>query len=335
MEPSKIPVFFLNHSTSHSSWPVSIRQAPFSHSHLDRRQSVIERCSPTLLTGILFSMMSSFKVLLPIFSVLLGSIIPAVALDRSTVQLDLVFPRNGSVYKPVYPFPIVFAIHNAAIAWPHSFLFDWSIYARQDNGSTTDTDSGGFSVDKAQNQSFPDQFLFINSSSIIINTTSTRFFLRTSFGITNNCSSDTAPDRTEWGYVHPGEPVWFYLSPDGELPNIMNVTDCPKTLSTFGIQGTYNSALGKTPSCPVLTQPPSPPKENCAFKVDAEVARQVESAMLQTASCTSGSWPNATGLIRHCTRQNQSAAVGRISFEFPLVVLFTLLLGIAVIIYKF
>jgi len=278
--------------------------------------------------------MPFFELFLPVFSVLLSFISPAVAIDPSTVQLDLVFPRNGSIYKPVYPFPIVFAIHNAAVAWPYEFIFDWSIYARADNGTNKDTDFGGFSVDKDQNLSLPDQFLFINSSATIINTTSTRFFLRTSFGIANNCSLDisAANPGGRRGYISNGDPLWFYLSPDGELPNILNLTECPKTISTFGIHGSSEDPWGGGPRCPVLTDPSSPPKKTCAFKPDAEVARQVESAMLRTASCTSGSWPNATGLVQQCAQQKQSAAMRSLSVECLLAALLALFSSIAIMI---
>jgi hypothetical protein len=44
-------------------------------------------------------------------AILVGLIIPLCkGLSRSTIQLDFVFPRNNSVYKPTWPFPVVLVV---------------------------------------------------------------------------------------------------------------------------------------------------------------------------------------------------------------------------------
>jgi hypothetical protein len=62
----------------------------------------------------------------------------------TTVQFDLVFPRNNTTYQPVYPFPIVFALHNGSAAWPYVLHWDWEITT---TGSEFDMiASGGFTA---------------------------------------------------------------------------------------------------------------------------------------------------------------------------------------------
>lgn len=67
----------------------------------------------------------SFLCLLALLLLLASTFTSAV--DPNVVQLDIVFPHNDTVYKPVYPFPVVFAFHNAAVAWPFKFNLQWNL----------------------------------------------------------------------------------------------------------------------------------------------------------------------------------------------------------------
>ena len=49
------------------------------------------------------------------------------ALPNSTIQLDMVFPRQGSAYLPTAPFPFVFMIHNFNEPWASGAELDWSL----------------------------------------------------------------------------------------------------------------------------------------------------------------------------------------------------------------
>lgn len=41
-------------------------------------------------------------------------------LPATTLQLDLVFPHRNVRHQCTFPFPIVFAIHDAKALWPHN-----------------------------------------------------------------------------------------------------------------------------------------------------------------------------------------------------------------------
>jgi hypothetical protein len=71
----------------------------------------------------------------------------------TTVQLDLVFPRNN-VYRPTSPFPVVFALHNGLAAWPFVAHWEWEIMTIR-NGSMSDTLSSGQDASKFQTVTIP------------------------------------------------------------------------------------------------------------------------------------------------------------------------------------
>ncbi|KAH6887041.1 hypothetical protein B0T10DRAFT_461498 [Thelonectria olida] len=44
-----------------------------------------------------------------------------------TLEVDFIFPEDGGVYKPVYPFPVVFRLRNWAVIWPYDVDFGWEL----------------------------------------------------------------------------------------------------------------------------------------------------------------------------------------------------------------
>jgi hypothetical protein len=161
-----------------------------------------------------------------IFSMLavFGITTPCQAQSNTKVQLDLIFLRNNTVYKPIYPFPIVFAIHNAALSWAFGTKFRWRL---SKNGTDRYSDKlipqwqifddGGYKPSGTLNSPTegratpsPSPFLFINSSAQIVNSTATVFLLEYSFGLWTNCSDMIAeremdPEATPSTYNVDGE----------------------------------------------------------------------------------------------------------------------------------
>jgi hypothetical protein len=84
------------------------------------------------------------------------SIQPCFAADPIIVQTDIVFPRNNTVYKPVYPFPIVFALNHFADVWQYKPVLNWRLLVWQRYGDWTRSEEGsmGWTV-KTPNQIAP------------------------------------------------------------------------------------------------------------------------------------------------------------------------------------
>ena len=60
----------------------------------------------------------------------------------ANIEIDVIFPRSGETYAPVSPFPVVFAIQNAALAWSFGFQFEWKI----DTGQGMIADIGSIDI---------------------------------------------------------------------------------------------------------------------------------------------------------------------------------------------
>jgi hypothetical protein len=78
-----------------------------------------------------------------LFLLFIPAFVSAIGMP-TTVQPDLIFPRNNTVYKPIYFFPVVFALHSGSVAWPFVVYWEWDIMNIR-NGSLTDVlSSGGY-----------------------------------------------------------------------------------------------------------------------------------------------------------------------------------------------
>ena len=111
-----------------------------------------------------------------------------------SAQVDLVFPRNNTVYQPVYPFPIVYAIHNFSKVWQYQPTVSLTLI--EINLETTQRLSYsegvvGFDSKKTQPSWAPppDTFLAINSSSNPSRSNQSSWILQHSFNINAlNCA---------------------------------------------------------------------------------------------------------------------------------------------------
>jgi hypothetical protein len=243
----------------------------------------------------------------------LSIISPCQAQNNTKVQLDLIFPRSNTVYKPIYPFPIVFMIHNAALLWPFGTKFRWRLLENGinrfsdklepqwqviDNGGYTPTETIRTPTD-GRGAPPPSPFLFVNSSKTIIKTNATAFKLQYSFGLWKNCSDMIAESEanltaTRPTYTIDGE-MFFNISRDnGEIPNILGGEggDCATPLGAIGVLGSNGSEFGFP--CPVRQKPPPEP-DLCKFKVSPPIASEVADAMIRETHCKAKTWPNVTG----------------------------------------
>ncbi|KAF1815232.1 hypothetical protein P152DRAFT_480294 [Eremomyces bilateralis CBS 781.70] len=62
------------------------------------------------------------------------------------IEVDLVVPRPNTSYLVQSPFPLIFAIQNAKVAWDFGFIFRWELFGKTalyDDGRTGGIVSGG------------------------------------------------------------------------------------------------------------------------------------------------------------------------------------------------
>jgi hypothetical protein len=235
--------------------------------------------------------------------------------NNTKVQLDLLFPQNNTLYKPVYPFPIVFAIHNAALSWPFGTIFRWQLmevgiteHPEYQEPVWNVIDDGGYKPavtfynPTAGRGALPlSPFLFINSSLNIINTTATRFRLQYTFGLWTNCSDEVAESQVNRTKALrtikvDGEVTFNISRNNGKVPSI-EAGECATPLGAIGILGSNGSEYGFP--CPIRQNPP-PETEECKFKADLAIAKEVADAMIRQSDCRGQSWPNVTGLLGPC-----------------------------------
>lgn len=65
------------------------------------------------------------------------------------VRIDAVFPRNNTVYQALYPFPLVFAIHNFDKVWRYQPSITWWLFwfDSNNNNKRYSLDSGEIAWD--------------------------------------------------------------------------------------------------------------------------------------------------------------------------------------------
>ncbi|KAK2062581.1 hypothetical protein LY76DRAFT_505517 [Colletotrichum caudatum] len=218
----------------------------------------------------------------------------------SSIEVDLIFPRNDTVYKPVWPFPIVFAVRNASQLWQadefFTFWVKWELTGYTDiNNSDTSLlfTSGVWKTGK--NATTNSTVTVIDASRRnLVNAPQRQFELKyttTMFaGCPRNASSE-GPDSKPQDESYDGT-VLFTTDPDaGQIPSIANSDECPYFVGSFEVTDARHD-WGTL--CPVVSQN-SPPSQACGLKMDEALANEVSEAMLDRADCTRGTWPDPEG----------------------------------------
>src|ERR1700761_3495775 len=224
------------------------------------------------------------------------------------IQVDLVFPRNNTVYQPVYPFPFVFAFHNFSTAWKYKPSVYWAfrIFIPM-TGEERFVEDGFIGYNLLTTQSTwappPDKFLAINASKIPSQDIQyTRFpdvppnpsnqtsrILEYSISFSSPICSNLTERR---------ERILFNTGLSfGAMPYLNAFGSCPPvSAAAISIEGDGKSQMNKT--CIQLTSPNPIP---CAFTVDQQTLDQVSKEMVQLTKCSNVTWPNGTGIGSQCT----------------------------------
>ncbi|KAK1955658.1 hypothetical protein LY78DRAFT_664115 [Colletotrichum sublineola] len=233
----------------------------------------------------------------------------------SSIEVDLIFPRNDTVYKPVWPFPIVFAVRNASQLWQSDdeffeFWVKWELTGLTDiNSSQTPLlfSSGVWQTDK--NATTNDTITIIEPSRRnLVNAPEKYFQLKyttTMFGTCPLNKTGYGEDSKPQSVSFDGQVV-FTTDPDaGQVPSIADTDECPTFVGSFEVTDARHD-WGSL--CPVMS-PDSPPPQACGLKMDGALANEVSQAMLARADCPGGTWPDPEGNLtaKSCNAANSSS----------------------------
>jgi hypothetical protein len=274
--------------------------------------------------------------MMQLLTIFLMAYTSVLALDPTTVQLDIVFPRNNTAYKPVYPFPIILASHNMAVIDQFPFDFHW--------GLTYNTSAGNEIVELTEAWQFSREYILQgdkldgNSQSpspLLLMTTSGMFgktearpgiyLLSVSFGIQRTACS-VFNNRADLRDTYIKSMIYLNITGLGQTPDILSAGDCADVLGGFGVPASFKDY--ERP-CPVFARP-NPPRESCATKVNASIASKVTQAMLSTLGCEPSqySWPNTTFRNRGCVWDRKgNDATAKELFKVSSIALFSGILG--------
>jgi hypothetical protein len=219
------------------------------------------------------------------------------------VQVDLVFPKNDTAYKPTNPFPIVFAVHNFATAWSDKPTLQWRL-TRTDMGRRTIAEEGWIGWREGSAPPPEAHFLYINSSKIVGRYNASRWTIEYLFSV----GSDTCRGSlVDLDYVNmPGSRGSILFSTDidrGVMPDVAATGTCATPLGSVSIIGKNQT----DPSCSPLMKP-NPAPNACAFAVNQKVADQVSKEMTTASGCKNGSWPLGTGIGQDCPNDKSTLA---------------------------
>ncbi|KAK1600218.1 uncharacterized protein LY79DRAFT_574580 [Colletotrichum navitas] len=221
----------------------------------------------------------------------------------SSIEVDLIFPRNDTVYKPVWPFPIVFAVHNASQLWQSddeffTFWVKWELTGYTDINNPDTSLLFGSGVWKTDKNATTDSTLTVIDTSRrdLVRATQRQFKLKYTTTMFAGCprnASSPGMDSKPQDVSYDGE-VLFTTDPDaGQIPSIADPNDCPAFVGSFKVTDARHD-WGFL--CPVMSQDP-PPSQACGLKMDGALANKVSEAMLDRANCTRGTWPDPEGKL--------------------------------------
>ncbi|KAE9376408.1 hypothetical protein N431DRAFT_435754 [Stipitochalara longipes BDJ] len=208
---------------------------------------------------------------------------------NATIEVDLVFPLNQT-YAPSHPFPVIFVIQNAALAWNFGFQFLWNISGvPDDEGAGHEIFGPGFLfVGPNSPKAAPsDPFIVINSTNFpgLINGPNPlpvgQWTLGWSYEILSACTPTGNLLHIQGATPIQGS-IGFTVKDGGASPDFTG--GCPMLAGQVGIVANWTG-------CPQLGTPG--PSNPCAAKIDTAQASSIsmvigESAPTASATGTSG-----------------------------------------------
>jgi hypothetical protein len=239
----------------------------------------------------------------------------------TNVQLDVIFPQNHTTYKPVFPFPIVLALHNGSAAKRAWLEWEWNIISAAKDEPWTLISSGSYR-DENNFPSFVDNntdldvsplmkdTLIVSPAYELINTTVKKLKMNIRMGIIQACTKDSEPPIVGSGNMFVDKPIYFNLdSETGIVPDLAAAESYAVPIGSIRMEGWVlgmRADTGNRQSCPVLNQTLQSVQER-AVQVNDTIANLVAARMLNETDCEDQTWPNVTGMLGKCPRRTSAA----------------------------
>jgi len=242
--------------------------------------------------------------------------------------VSLIFPRPNETYRPVYPFPIVFAFTGATKAWPYGFRLSWSIEGNWSSPTKIEDlpydqayfPERGYSSGSLKPADEP--YYSINGTDRIMNTTSTLWRFGWSLSVLQECSpSNEGYSYWKTGYFN------FSISPNGSLPSFEPKGACPLEIHHLRFLDNRTTPMNVTEGrfserCVVVTDVEGE-GDPCSIDTGSELEAMVEAEMLRYAECPKNqSWPDEDNLLgpdscRELYPSSKESAEGGADFVLP------------------
>ena len=240
----------------------------------------------------------------------------------AVAELDLIFPRINETYKPVYPFPVVFAIRNPGAVWPYNFHFEWTMMPINKRASESDHGRFPLIVDGLSTSGIfegSDPHYQIYGAVEVFNTTHKEWFIDWGATLLRNCTDNERTATPDQINATTGNFRFYFDKENGKLPDIYQPdasassadadadSGCPRPLWTVNLSDESRPDSG----CVRLDlEDPYPEPSPCAVRPTEELAANVTAEMLRTAMCVGVTeWPSEE-LTGYCGDEDWSPSLG-------------------------
>ena len=211
---------------------------------------------------------------------------------NKTVEIDLVFPQNET-YTLTVPFPIIFIIQQARLAYGFGFTFTWNITGRGSSAYMYYDSSTLFSF--WERETPPDTYILVNSTLSQDPIPQDQFVLPAgqwtlgwSYG-SQEClpvGSDTE-EFTSGGW---GGSIDFTTVDEGSGGTPPDLTVCPIVALEVPYVGNWST------NCPAIGNPTTSYAAACGIKLDEVQASSISAELaISTASATGSATVFSTG----------------------------------------
>ena len=233
-------------------------------------------------------------------------LLAAVALSARSLpadlQVDLLFPRNDTIYAPTQWFPVVFGVKNLDAVWPLDVSLGVTVtdheFTRNGGGPDWQYQFGSLTFTEALESTAPGEFFFHIPAFNMTNGTTGSYTVAWQLNFRHRCFDNSTDEADGWSNSPNGyrsRYIEFHTAPGAQLPDIeATVNSCPDP-SPETSAAVRVTKVGEThwkypaEPCPWLETDSVPAK--CAFQpVAKELAANVSAAMLSRMGCEEGSW---------------------------------------------
>jgi hypothetical protein len=236
------------------------------------------------------------------------------SLTTSPVQIDLVFPRVGGNYLPVFPFPIVFALHNFSQIWEYRPSLTWRLrddktsldagligWYQEKLGRDWEHRNWGPPGDKVLAVNYTNEFSWDFQHQANLTLEYELQFWRTEAA----CRIFGDPTDEIKGSIH-----FTTNSENGTLPDLTRGGSCSQPLRSLQILKPNETRNG----CPIFLQPPPQPIE-CAFRISEDYIKLVNETVTEKSNCSTSSKQEPGRKVNICPLDKSKSTNGSTILE--------------------